>query len=106
MHARQAHRLSQQDISQSPAATTTPDDVFYILKIVMTRILSTGSINASKRTTQLLRDIIDRDYNGVIKKKLDDVYRNAVNVGAVARGEKVERENRIAFLVRPINFDV
>jgi len=102
MYVRQAHRLSQQDITQTPVTTTTPDDVFYILKTVLTRLLSTGSINALKKTADLLRDVMDRDYNGIIRKKLDDVYRNAVNTGATARVEKAERENRIAFLVRPI----
>jgi conserved oligomeric Golgi complex subunit 4 len=68
----------------------------------LTRLLSTGSINALKRTIELLRDVMDRDYNGVIKKKLDDVYRNTGNVGAAVRVEKAERENRLAFLVRPV----
>lgn len=48
--------------------------------------------------SERLRDIMDGDYNGVIKRKLDDVYRNAGNVSA-GRNDKVERENRIAFLV-------
>lgn len=84
--------------------TTTPDDVFYILKIVLTRLLSTGSMNALKRTAELLRDVMDRDYNCVIKKNLDDVYRNAGNTGTAARVDKAERENRLAFLVSPIGF--
>lgn len=95
----QAHRLSRPDISQSPAITTTPDDVFYILKTVLSRLLSTGSTKALESMCDSLRDVMDRDYNGIIKKKLDDVYRNAGNTGSAARGEKAERENRIAFLV-------
>jgi hypothetical protein len=104
MNTRQAHRLSQQDVSQFPATTTTPDDVFYILKIVLARILSTGCISAVKRTIELLRDVMDRDYTGIIKKKLDDVYRSAGNAGVATRGEKAERDNRNTFLVRPASF--
>lgn len=85
--------------------TTTPDDVFYILKIVLSRLLSTGSVNTVERTLDLLRDVMDRDYSGVIKKKLDDVYRTAGPSGPNSRGEKAERENRVAFIVGRILSD-
>jgi len=101
-----AHRLSQQDISQSHATTTTPDDVFYILKIVLARMISTGSTSALKRTTELLRDVIDRDFTGIIKKKLDDVYRSAGNAGVATRGEKAERDNRNLFLILLNDLDI
>ena len=99
MPSYQAHRLSTPDMSQSPATTTTPDDVFYILKIVLSRLLSTGSVETVRRTIELLRDIIERDYAGMIKKKLDDVYRTAGNIGTGSRGERGERESRSAFIV-------
>ncbi len=79
--------------------TTTPDDVFYILKIVLLRLISTGSYTAVERTLQQLREVMERDYSGVIKKKLDDVYRAAGTSGQ-SRGEKVEKENRLTFIVR------
>ncbi|KAJ7489961.1 COG4 transport protein-domain-containing protein [Mycena galericulata] len=94
-----AHRLSSPDISQTPVTTTTPDDVFYILKIVLTRLLSTGSVKTVEQTFEQLRDVMDRDYIGVIKKKLDDVYRSSGSSGPNARGEKAERENRVAFII-------
>ena len=40
--------------------------------------------------------MIENDYAGTIRRKMDDVYRNA----GVGRGEKVERESRAAFIVR------
>lgn len=76
--------------------TTAPDDVFYILKTVYTRLLSTGSLGVLQRTTDYLKDVLDHDFVGGIKKKLDDVYR----VGTGVRTEKSERENRTSFLVR------
>ncbi|KAJ6546418.1 COG4 transport protein-domain-containing protein [Mycena vulgaris] len=94
-----AHRLSSPDTSQSPVTTTTPDDVFYILKIVLSRLLSTGSVNTVEQMFEQLRDIMDRDYIGVIKKKLDDVYRTSGSSGQNTRGEKAERENRAAFII-------
>ncbi|KAH9925281.1 COG4-domain-containing protein [Fomitopsis serialis] len=99
-----AHRLSSADLLASPAVTTTPDDVFYILKAILHRLLSCGSLAAVQRTSELLRDIVDKEYTGVIKRKLDDVYRTAGPAGT--RGEKAERENRLAFIVLLNDLDV
>lgn len=99
-----AHRLSTYDLSQSHPTTTTPDDVFYILKTVYTRLLSTGSITTVERTTSILKDVMERDYTGGIKKKLDDVYRHAG--GAPGRSEKSERESRSTFVILLNDLDV
>ncbi|KAJ7098169.1 COG4 transport protein-domain-containing protein [Mycena belliarum] len=94
-----AHRLSIPDTSQNPVTTTTPDDVFYILKIVLSRLLSTGSVKTVEQMFEQLRDIIEKGYISVIKKKLDDVYRISGSSGPNARGEKAERENRTSFII-------
>jgi len=49
---------------------------------------------------------MDRDYAGVIKRKLDDVYRIAGGSGPTVRGEKAERENRSAFIILLNDLDV
>ena len=97
---RQAHRLSSPDLSQPQVITTTPDDVFYFLKVVLTRMLSTGSTVTVEKASEFLQGIMDKDYATIIKKKLDDVYRtgNVSSTGGV-RGEKVERELRQSFVV-------
>ncbi|KAH9951407.1 COG4-domain-containing protein [Amylocystis lapponica] len=100
-----AHRLSNADLSQSPAVTTTPDDAFYILKVVLMRMLSCGSSTIIQRTSELLRDVMDREYIAVIKKKLDDVYRTAGAVGG-PKGEKAERDNRQAFIILLNDLDI
>ncbi|KAF8061445.1 COG4 transport protein-domain-containing protein [Lyophyllum atratum] len=100
-----AHRLSSTDISQSPPTTTTPDDVFYILKIVISRLLSTGAPQAVESTFEHLRGVMEQDYIGIIKKKLEDVYRNA-GVSGPARGEKVDRDNRVAFIIMLNDLDI
>lgn len=96
----QAQHLSSPDLSQTPATTTVPDDVFYILKTVYTRLLSTGSIGILERATDLLKGVLDHNFAGGIKKKLDDVYR----VGTGVRTEKSEKESRSSFLVCPLVF--
>ncbi|KIY51144.1 COG4-domain-containing protein [Fistulina hepatica ATCC 64428] len=103
-----AHRLSTPDESQSPPITTTPDDVFYILKVVLMRLISTGSLPTVDRMLGQLREIVERDYGGIVRRKLDDVYRNSNGIterSALAR-EKVERENRTAFIILLNDLDV
>ncbi|KAJ4488264.1 COG4 transport protein-domain-containing protein [Lentinula aciculospora] len=101
-----AHRLSQPDSTQPATTTTTPDDVFYILKVVLLRLLSTGSLNAVERMVEQLRDVLEKDYAGILKKKLDDVYRSTGTSGQIVRGEKADRENRLAFAVILNDLDV
>ncbi|OAX40804.1 COG4-domain-containing protein [Rhizopogon vinicolor AM-OR11-026] len=101
-----AHRLSTPDLSQSPVTTTTPDDVFYILKTVYSRLLSTGSLKHIERMTDLLKEVMDYDYAGGIKRKLDDAYRSAGNTGGAGRGEKSERECRTSFIILLNDLDV
>lgn len=61
----------------------------------MSRLLSSGDPKIVEKTSELLREVMDRDYAGVIKKKLDDVYRTGGS-GTAARAEK---ESRQAFIV-------
>lgn len=99
-----AHRLSSRDLSQGPTSTTTPDDVFYVLKVVLSRLLSTGSLATVEKATNQLRDVMEQDYAGGIKKKLDDVYRPSASSGN--RGERVEAENRISFIIFLNDLDI
>ncbi|KAF5324851.1 hypothetical protein D9611_004444 [Ephemerocybe angulata] len=92
-----AHRIASPDPTASPITTTAPDDVFYILKSVVSRLLTTGSVNCTTKMIEQLRDIIDRDYIAVYKRKLDDVYKNP-QLNSGPRSDKGERESRIAFI--------
>jgi hypothetical protein len=63
-------------------------------------MLSTGSTTTVEKTSQLLQSVMDKDYAGIIKKKLDDVYRTGgVSGTGGIRGEKAERELRQSFIV-------
>ncbi|KAJ3558060.1 hypothetical protein NM688_g1138 [Phlebia brevispora] len=97
-----AHQLSKPDLTQFPATTTTPDDAFYILKVVLSRLLSTGHVKTVQRTSELLRDVMDRDYAGVIKKKLDEVYRT----GGSGSAPRSEKESRQAFIILLNDMDI
>ncbi|KAJ8454124.1 hypothetical protein ONZ51_g13208 [Trametes cubensis] len=100
-----AHRLSSQDLSQTPITTTTPDDAFYILKSVLSRMLSSASVATVQRTSEQLRDVMDKDYVRVIKQKLDNVYKGS-SAGPGARGDKAERENRQSFIILLNDLDI
>lgn len=65
----------------------------------MTRILSTGSTTVVENMVSSLRDIIDRDYAQVLKRKLDDVYKLNGPGSAVAKADRAERDNRQSFIV-------
>ncbi|KAI0328076.1 COG4-domain-containing protein [Cubamyces sp. BRFM 1775] len=100
-----AHRLSSQDLSQTPITTTTPDDAFYILKSVLSRMLSSASVATVQHTSEQLRDVMDKDYARVIKQKLDNVYKGN-SAGPGVRGEKAERENRQSFIILLNDLDI
>jgi len=94
--------MATPDLLQSPIISTAPDDVFYILKSVITRMLTTGSLYVVDQTLPQLREIFDCDYVGVIKRKMEDVYRNTGPIASVARPDRVEKENRVAFMVSTV----
>ncbi|KZV62045.1 COG4-domain-containing protein [Peniophora sp. CONT] len=93
-----AHRLSQPDPSTS--TTTLPDDTFYILKLVLARLLSTGSPTIVVSTAAALRDAMEREYSGVLRRKMEEVYRGA------GSGGKGEREAANAFITLLNDLDV
>ncbi|KAH7096123.1 COG4-domain-containing protein [Auriculariales sp. MPI-PUGE-AT-0066] len=91
-----AHRLAQPSTSSGPMSTTLPDDVFYVLKVALVRLLTTGSGTTVDRTCLTIKDIISRDLVGALKRKMDDIYRPGV---AGARSEKGERDARAVFVL-------
>ncbi|EAU88111.1 hypothetical protein CC1G_03783 [Coprinopsis cinerea okayama7 len=101
-----AHRLSSPDPMASPITTTAPDDAFYILKAVISRLLTTGSVACVRHTIEQYRDILDRDYIGVYKKRMDDVYKNPMSVTSTPRPDRTERENRVAFITLLNDLDI
>lgn len=92
-----AHRLSSVDRGAIPVTTTTPDDVFFILQTVTSRLLSTASIANVEKLMTSVRHILEKDYAAVIRRKLDDIYR-PTGGGASQKNEKVQQENFIILL--------
>lgn len=90
-----AHHLAVSDRSQTAATTTIPDDVFYVLKVVIKRLLSMGSVSGTRQTLEGLREAMDLNYVGVFRKRLDE----SVGHITTSRIDKTERESRVPLTV-------
>nr|XP_019049350.1 hypothetical protein I302_03136 [Kwoniella bestiolae CBS 10118]OCF28280.1 hypothetical protein I302_03136 [Kwoniella bestiolae CBS 10118] len=108
MSIEKAHRLDLPDISSRPHLSSILDDTFYLLKLVLGRLLSCGSIATLRSMRQKLAEVIERDYTGVIRKKMDAVYVGQAP-SSQDRGtekDKRERNQRSAFMIHLNDLDV
>ncbi|EJU05592.1 COG4-domain-containing protein [Dacryopinax primogenitus] len=101
-----AHRMSSVDSSQPTPQTTTPDDSFYILRLVLHRLISSSSLPTMERMCKLVEELMERDYGGVMRRKLEDVYRGVQSMPASKEKERVERESRTTFIICLNDLDV
>nr|XP_019014836.1 uncharacterized protein I206_00923 [Kwoniella pini CBS 10737]OCF53617.1 hypothetical protein I206_00923 [Kwoniella pini CBS 10737] len=108
MSIEKAHRLDSPDISSRPHLSSILDDTFYLLKLVIGRLLSCGSIATVKSMRMRLAEVIERDYTGVIRKKMDAVYAGtgASSQDRGAEKERREKDQRSAFIVHLNDLDV
>ncbi|KAM6500763.1 COG4 transport domain containing protein [Amanita muscaria] len=97
-----AYHLSESNRLEDPTITTTPDDVFYVLKVILKRLLPMGSLTATQQTLEGLRDVMDHKYLGLLKKKLDDTAGNLNTY----RPDRPERESRISLIATLNDLDV
>jgi hypothetical protein len=94
------------DLSSQPHISSTVDDTFYLLKLVLNRLVSTGNLATLTSMREKISSIIERDYLGVLQKKMDAVYSGAgvglgfgTGVGSslaglTGQGREGERERR------------
>lgn len=106
----QAHRMDTPDLSDRPHVSSVVDDVFYLLKLVLNRALTSGSLATIRAIRENVSKIIERDYLGVLQKKMDAVYSgggaaigllgtNLPGANKEAEKEKREKELRISYSV-------
>lgn len=94
--------MSSVDSSNQKPVSTVPDDVFYVLKLILTRMLSAGNPNFVQTGLSSFRSILEQYYIEKYKNKLDGAY---IQDTHGVRGEKLERESRQIFIVRIESFD-
>lgn len=98
------------DLSSRPHISSVVDDVFYLLKLVINRIVMSGSLSTFKSMRQNIGNIIERDFIGILQKKTDTVYSGGnaaiaaltgglAAINREAEREKKERDLRISFCV-------
>ena len=94
-----AHRLDSPETNSKPHLSSILDDTFYLLKLVINRVLSIGSISTIKSMRVSIAQVIERDYLGIIRKKMDGVYTTTGQDRA--ERERRERDQKSAFIVCP-----
>jgi hypothetical protein len=105
----QALRLDTPDTTSKPHLSSAPDDTFYLLKVVLYRLVTSSSLPTLQRMIALVSEAIETDYLGGIKRKMDGVYTGVRNAGAAlatqggqskgGEAERMEREMRGSFVV-------
>lgn len=104
-----ALRLDTPDTSLRPHLSSAPDDVFYLLKLVLYRLIHSSSLVTLERMIVTVEEIVEEGFLGGIKRKMDGVYagvRSAgladakIGAGKGTEGERLEKEMRGTFLVR------
>jgi hypothetical protein len=99
IYATKAHQLARSSSDDGVVTTTAPDDVFYILKLVLSRLISTGRAKFAIRSLESIRLSIDTLYLGCIKKKLDNVYSGASLGATGSRADKAEKDAKLSYIV-------
>lgn len=106
------------DLSSQPHISSTVDDTFYLLKLVLNRLVSAGNLATLTSMRERISSIIERDYLGVLQKKMDAVYSGAgvglgfgtgvssslaglTGQGKEGERERRERDLRTSYGVRP-----
>lgn len=76
--------------------STTPDDAFFILHLTLSRAISSGSVACVRRTAKAVRDVVERDLVGVVRRRMEDCWRTG---GAPVGKGKGAGEDRVAIFV-------
>jgi hypothetical protein len=90
----QAHKLDIPDLSSRPYISSMVDDTFYLLKLVLSRLLSAGALSTHADMRQSLTLIIERDYVGVLQKKMEAVYVGGSTGISLVKHKDAEKEKR------------
>lgn len=93
-----------------PHISSVVDDVFYILKLVTNRMIVSGSVQTFTAMRESIGRIIERDFVGILQKKLDTVYSGSnaalaalsgtlAAINKEAERERKEKDLRISYCV-------
>ena len=94
--------MDNPETSSKPHLSAILDDTFYLLKLVINRVLSCGSLSTLNSMRREISTVVENDYAGVIKRKMEGVYAAQSGAGPEKGFERDrrEKEQRQAFVVR------
>jgi hypothetical protein len=95
----QAHRLDSPETSSRPHVSSILDDTFYLLKQVLSRALSCGSLSTLRSLRIRIASVMNEDYSGVIRRKMEGVYSASAGQERGVDKERKEKDQREASVV-------
>ncbi|WVN85165.1 uncharacterized protein L203_100310 [Cryptococcus depauperatus CBS 7841] len=102
MSIEKAHKLDSPETFIQPHLSSILDDTFYLLRLIISRLLSCGSLSILKSMRIKITEVIEIDYLGILKRRMENVY---TVQGSGERRER-ERDQRQAFIIYLNNVDV
>lgn len=97
-----AHTLDEPDFLSRPYLSSSLDDTFFILKKVLLRLVTSASIQTHLKMCSQIRDVMDRDFGDILRKRMDAVWTGLTGIAANARA-KEEDKARASFIVSNSN---
>jgi hypothetical protein len=96
-----AHRMDSTDVSSRPLMSSLLDDVFYLVRMVVARSISTASMDVLSNMCRNVRYIVDEDFVQALVRKMDGVWKASSQSMAVEgpRKDAASREMRSTFVV-------
>jgi uncharacterized protein YerC len=96
-----AHRMDTTDVSSRPLMSSLLDDIFYLVRMVVARSISTASMDVLSSMCRNVRYIVDEDFVQALVRKMDGVWKASSPSMAVEgpRKDAASREMRSTFVV-------
>lgn len=82
-----AHALDTADLSARPMSSSLPDDLFFMLRTIFTRTLSTSSIPVLERITAQALSLLETEFVEIVVLRMDSC-RRALNVPRLVDGPR------------------
>ncbi|GAA5821216.1 hypothetical protein JCM11251_004517 [Rhodosporidiobolus azoricus] len=112
-----AHQVDEPDLSSTPFLSSSLDDIFFIFKKTLQRLVSTAQVDNLVSTNKELRAVLDRDVAEIWRARMEGAFKDlqagssggasalvgvggmggmAANLGGRAREEERERKEKEA----------
>ena len=82
-----AHALDTADLEARPVTSSMPDDLFFVVRTVLTRTLSTSSVSVVERIVDDVLALLDTEYADVVVLRVDSC-RRTLNVPRLVEGPR------------------